>query len=153
IDIVDAIAEISDELEPLAGLAEYGAVDVIGDRRHEHVGGFRRLHELRLAQRFVLGIEPRVEQFPHAHFDGVGQPPGNHDQGLFARRNALPLTRDGSNEDPKIQPCNGAFCNSRLRGLFANPAVQVSLTALAETTGRGAVLKISSRWPYSNKVR
>jgi len=41
----------------------------------------------------------------------------------------------GGSNDPQIQPCNPTFCNSRLRV----PAVQVSLTPLAETKGRGAV--------------
>ena len=39
VDIVDAVAEIGDQLELLAGLAEHRGVDPVGDRRHQHVGG------------------------------------------------------------------------------------------------------------------
>ena len=84
VDIVDAVAEIGDQLQPLAGLAEHRAVDVIGHRRHDDVGGLGGVDQLRLAHRLVVGIEPRVEQFAHAHFDAVRQPAGDHDQRLFA---------------------------------------------------------------------
>ena len=49
VDIVDAVAEIGDQLELLAGLAEHRGVDAVGDGRHQHVGGLHRLGELRLA--------------------------------------------------------------------------------------------------------
>ena len=49
VDIVDAIAEIGDQLELLAGLAEHRGVDAVGDGRHQHVGDLHRFGELRLA--------------------------------------------------------------------------------------------------------
>ena len=38
VNIVDAVAEIGDELHLLAGMAQRVGVDAVGDRRHEHVG-------------------------------------------------------------------------------------------------------------------
>ena len=86
VDIVDAVAEIGDQLQPLARLAEHRAVDVIGHRRHDDVGGLGGGDQLGMAHRLVVGIEPGVEQFAHAHFDAVRQPPGDHDKRLFAGR-------------------------------------------------------------------
>ena len=48
VDIVDAVAEIGDQLELLAGLAEHRGVDPVGDGRHQHVGGLHRLGEFGL---------------------------------------------------------------------------------------------------------
>ena len=49
VDIVDAVAEIGDQLEPLAGLIDHLGVDLVGDGRHQHVGALRRLDEFGLA--------------------------------------------------------------------------------------------------------
>ena len=129
VDIVDAVAEIGDELKPLTRLAEYGAIDVIGDRRYQYVGGFRSLHQLRLGHRFVIGIKPRVEQFAHAHFDAVGQPTGDHDQRLLARRHALPLRRKVPMKTRKFSPAIARFatavckrCSPDRRSGLLNPA-------------------------------
>ena len=91
VDVVDAVAEIGDQLELLAGLAQHRPVDVVGYGRHDHVGDLGGLDELRLAHRLVVGIEPRIEQLAHARFDAVRQPAGDHDQRLFALCHSLPL--------------------------------------------------------------
>ena len=83
VDIVDAVAEIGDQLELLAGLAEHRGVDAVGDGRHQHVGGLHRLGELGLAHRLVVEIEPRVEQLAHAGLDAVGQLARDDDQRLL----------------------------------------------------------------------
>ena len=83
VDIVDAVAEIGDQLELLAGLGEQRGVDLVGDGRHQHVGGFHRLGQLGLGHRLVFGIEARVEQLAHAQFDAVGQLARDDDQRLF----------------------------------------------------------------------
>ncbi len=108
VDVVDAVAEIGDQLQSLAGLAEHGSVDVVGDRRDDDVGGLRRLDELRLTHRLVVGIEAGVEQFAHAHFDAVRQPAGDHDQRLLARRHLLPLRADRPERN------HNSACNFRL---------------------------------------
>src|SRR5260370_25545522 len=148
-DIVHAVAEIGDELEPLARLAEYRAVDVIGDRRHQDIDGFPRLHQLRLRQWLIVGIETRVEQFAHAHFDAVGQPTSDHDQELLARRHSLPLAYCLLRRlVPKFSPAIECFATA-----VCPSAVQVSLTPLAETAAGERSVKICSRWPYSQKAR
>ncbi len=46
VDIVDAVAEIGDQLELVAGLAEHRGVDAVGDGRHQHVGDLGGLGKL-----------------------------------------------------------------------------------------------------------
>ena len=46
VDIVDAGAELGDQLELRAGLAQSAPVDAVGDGRHQHVGGLDRLDQL-----------------------------------------------------------------------------------------------------------
>ena len=82
VDVVDAVAEIRDQLEPVAGLAQHGVVDAVGDGRHQHVGGLDRLDQLRLRHRLVVGVELRVEQLAHADLDRVRQLARDHDERL-----------------------------------------------------------------------
>ena len=89
--IVDAVAEIGDELELVAGLAEHGSIDAIGDGRHQHVGVFHGFGELRLRHRLVVGVEPGVKKLPHPQLDLIGQLARNNDQRLSAFRH-LPQT-------------------------------------------------------------
>ena len=64
VDIVDAGAELRDQLEVGTRLAQHGPIDAVGHRRHEHVGRLHRLNQLVPRKRPVLEVEPRVEQFP-----------------------------------------------------------------------------------------
>ena len=89
VDIVDAIAEIGDQLELLARFRQHRRIDAVGDRRHQHVGNFHRVGELVLGHRSVVGIEPDVEKFPHPQLDAVGQLAGDDDQRLFGLRHVL----------------------------------------------------------------
>ena len=74
VDIVDAVAEIGDQLQLLAGLARSAAASM----RSVTVGTstsavLQRLDEFGLAHRLVVDVEPGVEQFAHARFDAVRQ--------------------------------------------------------------------------------
>jgi hypothetical protein len=91
VDIVDAVAEIGDQLQLFAGMTEHGSVDVVGHRRHDHFGCFGSLGEIALAHRLVVEIKPSVEQLAHARFDAVGKFAGDDDQRLFARCHSMPL--------------------------------------------------------------
>ena len=73
VDIVDAGAELGDQLEVGTGLAQHRPVDAVGDRRHEHVGRFHRLDELVPRKRPVLDVEPRVEQLSQPCFHDLGE--------------------------------------------------------------------------------
>ena len=73
VDVVDAIAEIGDQLHLLAGKANQLRVDAVGDGRNQHVGGGERSCEFAPRHRLVVDVEPGVEQFAHARFDDVGQ--------------------------------------------------------------------------------
>ena len=69
VDMVDAVAEIGDQLHLLAGLGDHAGVDLVGDGRHQDVGLADRLDEVALAHRLVFDVEARVEQFAHARLD------------------------------------------------------------------------------------
>ena len=83
VDVVDAIAEIGDQLHLLAGLGDHAGADLIGDGRHEHVRLAHRFGDLALAHRLVVDVEPRIEQLAHAGFDQIGQPARHDDEGLL----------------------------------------------------------------------
>jgi hypothetical protein len=85
VDIVDAVAEIGDELEVRAGLRQHGGIDAVGHGRDEHVGGFDRLHELGLRKRAIVDVQPCVEQLAHARLDVIGQAPGDDDKKFLLR--------------------------------------------------------------------
>ena len=61
VDIVDAVSEIGDQLQPVAELGERRGVDPVGHRRHQHVGAFGGGDQFGLAHRLVVEIELRVE--------------------------------------------------------------------------------------------
>jgi hypothetical protein len=73
VDIVDAVAEIGDQLELLAGFAQHRGVDAVGDGGNQHIGGLHRLLQLGVAHRRVVVIEADVEKLAHAQLDAVGQ--------------------------------------------------------------------------------
>ena len=83
VDIVDAIAEIGDQAELLAGMREQRLVDLVGHRRHQHIGRLDRFGQLGGGHRLVVGIKAGVEEFPHAQLDAVGQLAGDDDDWFF----------------------------------------------------------------------
>jgi len=101
VDIVDAIAEIGDELQPLAGLGDQMGVDAVGDRRHQHIGRAHGFSQLGLRHRRVGFIEPHIEQFAHARFDLFGKLAGDDDERLrFAHGNPDPPSAGGAPKAP-----------------------------------------------------
>ncbi len=81
--IVDAVAEIGDQFQLVAGLRYESGIDPVGDGRHENVRLAHRGHQLGLRHRLVVDIEPRIEQLPHPGFDRVRKFAGNDDERLF----------------------------------------------------------------------
>jgi len=90
IDLVDAVAEIGDQLEVLAGLGDQRRVDVVGDGGDQHIGFLDRRNQLRLRHRPILDIQPCVEQFAHARFDRIGQLARDDDEGPFLACHFIP---------------------------------------------------------------
>ena len=70
--MIDAVAEIGDQLHVFAGLGNDVRIDMVGDRRHEHVGLAHRLGDFRFGHGLIIEIELRVEQFAHPGLDGFG---------------------------------------------------------------------------------
>ncbi len=83
--MIDAIAEIGDQLHLLAGLGDEPGINAIGDGRHEHVGGPHGLDEFFVGRGLVAHIEARIEQLAHAGFDDLGEPTCHHDERLLFR--------------------------------------------------------------------
>ncbi len=73
VDIIDAGAEIGDELHLLAGESDQLAVNPVGHGRHEHVGGAQGGRELIARHWLVLDVELRIEKLAHPRFNDVGQ--------------------------------------------------------------------------------
>ena len=58
VDVVDAVAEVGDQLQLPAGLAERGTVDLIGHRRHDDIGGLGGLDEFP----WVIGLSSGLKR-------------------------------------------------------------------------------------------
>jgi hypothetical protein len=54
IDVVDAIAEIGDQLHLRAGLFNQRRVDLVGHRGHQNIGRAHGRHQFGLGTRFVV---------------------------------------------------------------------------------------------------
>jgi len=93
IDIVDAIAEIGDQLEIGAGGFDHRLVDAVVDGGHENVGRLHRLDQGLLRHLLVGEIEPGIEEFAHARLDAVRQAARHHHERFFSDCHAdLPET-------------------------------------------------------------
>jgi len=86
--VIDAVAEIGDQLHLLTGLGDHAGADRVGDGGDEHVGLAHRVDDIALAHRLVVEIEARVEQFAHPRLDQVGQLASDDDEGLLLRHQA-----------------------------------------------------------------
>ena len=93
--MIDAIAEIGDQLHLLARLGDHAGADLVGDGGHEHVGLAHRLGDFALAHRLVVDIEARVEQFAHPRFDKIGQPARHDDEGFLLGHTDAPFELNG----------------------------------------------------------
>lgn len=63
VDIVDAGAELGDQLQLRTGLCQQAAVDPVGDGWHQNVGLAHGGGQLRRAHGIVGRVEPDIEQF------------------------------------------------------------------------------------------
>ena len=81
--MVDAVAEIGDQLELVARRLDQVGVDRVGDRGHQHVGVLNCGDELVARHRDIFAIEARVEQFGHAIHHRIAQL-ARHDHPRFA---------------------------------------------------------------------
>ena len=89
VDVLDAVAEIGDQLEGRPGLLDQGGVDAVGDGGHQHVGLAHGGHQLGLGHGAVVDVEPGVEQLAHARLDRIGQLARDDDERLFSARHGF----------------------------------------------------------------
>ena len=90
IDIINAIAEIGDQLEALSCLRNHMCVDPVGDGGHQDIRHFDRFDHLGLGHWLVMLIEPGVKELAHARFHSIGKLAGyNNDRLGFCHRFAL----------------------------------------------------------------
>ena len=105
IDIVDAIAEIGDQLQRAFRLLEKFLRDLVGHGGNQHIGGANGVGDLLRAHRRIVEIEPRVEQFAHAGLDRVRQLARDDNERLFLDRHVL-LSRGCSDLiNPVVRHC------------------------------------------------
>jgi hypothetical protein len=86
VDMVDTVAVVGNQLELVAGLAQHGGVDAVGDGGHQDVGILHGFRQFGLGHGLIVEIEPRVEEFAHAGLDSVRKLACDDDQGLLAVR-------------------------------------------------------------------
>ena len=110
VDMINAVAEIGDELHLLAGLRDHRGADLVGDGRHHDVGFPHCLDDLSLRHRFVLEVETRVEKFTHASFDEIGQAPRHHDKGSFLAHERRPFRPGGVAAAVPVSPIRAHLC-------------------------------------------
>ncbi len=127
IDIVDAVAEIGDQLNLALGLLEQLFVDQVGDGGHQDIGRTHGIGDLLVGQRRIVEIELRVEQLAHAGLDRVRQFARDDNERLFL------------NSRMRVSIESGSLRVTTTRGFFltdmscSREAVQTSLTRLFET--------------------
>ena len=83
VDIVDAIAEIRDQLQLWAGAGDEVPVDPVRHRGHEHLGLGHGGREFGGAHRRVRFIEPGLEQLAHAGLNDLGELARDDDERFF----------------------------------------------------------------------
>ena len=108
IDMVDAGAEIGEQLQIGSGLADQRRIDPVGHGRHQHVGGFHRGRQIGGAHRPVVVIEPRVEQLHHSRLDRFGKLARDDHQRLFCRHRTL----SAAWRFPRRRTCTNWRCKS-----------------------------------------
>ena len=112
VDMVDAGAEGSDQLQLRSGLGQDAAVDPVGDRRHQNIGRLDRLDELGSRERLVVSVQARLEQLHQPGLDGVRQLAGDDHQRLLLgdRRHRQIDTETCAGEDTARLASPRAFC-------------------------------------------
>jgi hypothetical protein len=84
IDVVDAIAEIGDQLHLRAGLLDQRRVDLVGHGGHQNIGRTHGRNQFGLGARLVVDVEFGVKQLAHARFHMVRQAAGDIDLRFFS---------------------------------------------------------------------
>jgi len=88
--MVDAVAEVCDQLHLLAGLGDQMGVDGVGDRGNQYVGLSHSLGDFGFRHRLVIEIQMGVEKFAHSRLDEFREPARNDDIGFFLRHGRRP---------------------------------------------------------------
>jgi len=87
VDMVHAIAEIGDQLEPVADLCDQRSIDMVCNRGDQHVAVAHGVGQRVPIHGSVADIEADVEQGGHPAFDSRRQAPG-HDDARIGRADA-----------------------------------------------------------------
>ena len=90
VDIVDAVAEIRDQLQLAVGLLEQISAVISSVTVGTSTSAVRTASAICAGvHRRIVEIEPGVEQFAHARLDRVRQFTGDDDERLFLNRHVL----------------------------------------------------------------
>ena len=107
VDMIDAVAEIGDELEIGPGFCQQIGVDLIRQGRHQNVRVRQRSGKLLRGELPVFQIEPGVEQLAHPGLDDVRQAAGHDDDGSLLHASLFPSGLPGSLLDIAPRPPAG----------------------------------------------
>ena len=80
--MIDAGAEARDQLEVGARALDERAIDAIGDGGDDDIGLLEGRDQVGLAERRIVGVEPRVEQLHHPRLDRLGELARDDDERL-----------------------------------------------------------------------
>ena len=81
--MVNACPIIRDELETVPRLGQQPRINLVGNRRHQHITGLDRLAQLLAAHRCVLFAQPHIEQLRQPLLDDIGQPSRDYNTQLL----------------------------------------------------------------------
>jgi len=115
VDMVDAVAEIGDQPQLLAGLAQHRGIDAVGHGRHQDFGRLDRLDQVGVAHRMVVDVEAGVEQLAHPRLDLVGQLARDNNERFSAIRHISALCQPSPSRDvPGRRSASDAPCSALL---------------------------------------
>ena len=81
--MINAVAEIGDQVQLRPGAADQRRIEIVGDGGHQHVGARHRRGQPGAIERDIRFVELDVEQLGHPRLHAVGQPPGDDHLGMM----------------------------------------------------------------------
>ena len=123
VDVVDAGAEVGEQLQPRPGRGNDVGGDVVADRRHDDVGAGKGVGEPVHIHRDVVEVQLDVEQLGHTGLDHLRQAAGDNDLGARRHRPRLrSRTADDKWHGRPRRATAGAMLSTLLAIALAAPA-------------------------------
>ena len=153
VDVVDAGAEVGDQLQLLAGRGDDAGVDAVGDGRHQHVGARHRRGQARRRQRRVVEIELGVEQLAHPRLHRIGEFAACHDDFRLADGHGATSSKGARDRGQARRQCGQATSDVACEPRSSSCARPWRLRADAAARAQTARPASSSRRPPATACR